>query len=265
MDSRERAQSLVRATRSLFDPPLRVAYLQDHLRAHDLASVARVLEEVCARAEQAEEAAREVLVALVDALNAPGVEDLVQRLREEAVRDSLFALERLVRHSVGAHRGSLLPEDPNEDRVPDYGKGRPLTLGERKALARRPDRDTMDRLLRDPHPDVIRPLLASPRMTEDLVVRLAAKRPCRPDVLTEIARSTRWAHRARVRMALVLNPDTPVEMSVAIVGLLMRQELKLVAETTQIAPAVRAVCLEHLERRPPVERDEGEESDVALH
>lgn len=264
MDPKDRAQVLVRATRSLFDAPLRVSYLQDFLRAHDVTVVAYVLEEVCARAEQAEEAAREVLVALVDALHAPGAQEIVQRLREEAAGESLFALERLVRHPTGAHRGSLLPEDPNEDRVPDYGRGRPLTLGERKALARRPDRDTVDRLARDPHPDVIRALLASPRMTEDVVVRLAAKRPCRPDVLIEIARSTRWAHRARVRMALVLNPDTPVEMSVAIAGLLMRQELKLVAETTQISPAVRAVCLEHLERRPPATR-EHDESDAPLH
>jgi hypothetical protein len=264
MDPKARAQVLVRATRALFDAPLRVAYLQDFLRAHDIAAAARVLEEVCARAEQAEEAAREVLVALVDALHAPGADDIVQRLREEAAGESLLALERLVRHPAGAHRGSLLPDDPNEDRVPDYGRGRPLTLGERKAMARRPDRDTMERLVHDPHPDVIRALLASPRMTEDAVVRLAAKRPCRPDVLTEIARSTRWVHRARVRMSLVLNPDTPVEMSVAIAGLLMRQELRLVAETTQISPAVRAVCLEHLERRPPGPGDEIE-SDAPLH
>jgi hypothetical protein len=33
----------------------------------------------------------------------------------------------------------------------------------------------------------------------------------------------------------------------------MRHELRLVATSTTIAPAVRALCLEHLERRPPGE------------
>jgi len=262
MDASERANAVVRATRSLSDVVLRVAYLIDFFRSSPVEHVAATLEIICARAEQAEEAAREVLVSIVDALNASGAEELVQRLREEAAGERLLALERLVRHPVGAPRGSLLPEDPNEDKIPDYGRGRPLTLGERKALARRPDRDTAQRLLRDPHPDVIRALLGSGRVTEDDVVRLAAKRPCRPDVIAEIARAPRWAHRTRVRMAIALNPDTPIEIATGIVGLLMRQELRLVIEATHVSAALRAICLEHLERRPPMQGDEDGETRV---
>jgi hypothetical protein len=54
-------------------------------------------------------------------------------------------------------------------------------------------------------------------------------------------------------LAVILNPDTPVDIAAPIAGLLMRQELKLVAEATHVSPAVRALCLEHLERRPPGE------------
>jgi hypothetical protein len=258
MDANERANAIVRATRSLSDVVLRVAYLLDFFRATPIPEVAATLEVVCARAEQAEEAAREVLVSVVDALNANGAEEIVQHLREEAAGERLLALERLVRHPA-SQRGSLLPEDPNEDKIPDYGRGRPLTLGERKALARRPDRDTVQRLLRDPHPDVIRALLGSGRVTEDDIVRLAAKRPCRPDVIAEIARNPRWAHRSRVRMAIALNPDTPIDIATGIVGLLMRQELRLVIEATHVSAGLRAICLEHLERRPPMQgEDDGE-------
>ena len=49
--------------------------------------------------------------------------------------------------------------------------------------------------------------------TEDDVIRLAAKRPNRPDVLVQIARSDKWMHRARVRLTLVLNPQTPPEVA----------------------------------------------------
>jgi hypothetical protein len=153
------------------------------------------------------------------------------------------------------------PPDPNKIRSPDYGKGRPLTLGERKSLARRPDRDTLARVLLDPHPEVIRRLLANPRLTEDDVVGLASKRPNRPDVIAEIARSEKWMHRARVRLSLVLNPSTPPEISAPIASLLMRQELKLVAESTAVPRLVRALCREHLERRPPGEFDD---EDVRL-
>jgi hypothetical protein len=112
-----------------------------------------------------------------------------------------------------------------------------------------------ERLLRDPHPDVIRQLLSNPKLTEEDVLSLAARRPCRPDVLSEIARTPRWTHRPRIRMALVLNPDTSPEITAPLVGLLVRQELRLVATSTTVAAALRALCLEHLERRPPAAFD----------
>ena len=58
-------------------------------------------------------------------------------------------------------------------------------------------------------------------------------------------------------MALVMNAATPVEMAVRIAGLLLRPELMLVARSPAVPAVVRAVCMEHLERRLPVpsERD----------
>jgi hypothetical protein len=117
----------------------------------------------------------------------------------------------------------------------------------------------MERLLGDPHPDVIHRLLRSPRMLEQDVVRLAAKRPGRGDVLAEIARSTKWAHRPRVRMALVMNPATPSEIAARVAGLLLRPELQRVVSSPAVPASVRAVCLEHLERRPPVEHGADDE------
>jgi hypothetical protein len=238
------------------DASLRSAYMRSLLLRGDVAALAPMLDVICARAEQAEELAREALVALVDALNHEACVDIVQRLREEALGVPHLALERLVRQPVT----TVEPRDvgrPEDDRIPDYGKGRPLTLGERKSLARRPDRKMMDRLLRDPHPDVIRMVLANPKVVEEDVLAVAARRPCRPDVLAEIARQPRWAHRPRIRMALVLNPDTPLEIAAPVAGLLLRHELRLVASSPTVAPAVRALCLEHLERRPPGEFGEG--------
>lgn len=250
MEAAARAEAIVRATCSIPEVELRAAYIRAVLRELETVALAEALEVFCARAEQAEPHAREALIALVDALQDPALADIVQRLREEAVGVPLLALERLVRQPLAVASRRDVPQ-PEEDRVPDYGRGRPLTLGERKSLARRPDRAMTERLLRDPHPDVIRQLLGNPKVVEEDVVSLAARRPCRPDVLAQIARMPRWTTRARVRMALVLNPDTPLDVSAPLVGLLVRQELRLVATSTTVAPALRALCLEHLERRPP--------------
>jgi hypothetical protein len=244
--ARTRAATLVRATLSLADAALRASYVASLVRETPVASMAATLDVVCEAAEQAEVPAREALVAIVDALNAAGMDAAVQRLREEAAGASLLALERLVRQPL--HERPVEP--PPAAILPNDGRSRPLTLGERKSLARRPDRDTMQRLLNDPHPDVIRRCLRNPRMTEDDVVRLGARRPGRGDVLAEIARS-RWVHCPRVRIALVLNPATPVEITARIVGLLLRSELAMVSRSPAALASVRALCLEHLDRRPP--------------
>jgi hypothetical protein len=250
MTHRTRADALVRITLGLADGTLRGSYLATLLRDWPVESVARTLDAVCERAEQAETGAREALISIVDALNMDGMTDLVQRLREEAAAGSLLALERLIRHPISAALPTAAGAGP--ERAPSVGRGRELTLGERKSLARRPDRELMQRLLLDPHPDVIGRCLRNPRIVEDDVVRLAAKRPGRPEVLVEIARS-RWSLRPRVRIALVLNPATPQEMALRIAGLLVRPELELVASTPVASPSLRAVCREHLERRPPVD------------
>jgi hypothetical protein len=250
MEVRLLVETILRVTCSLGHTSLRVSYVSGILASTPIAELARALDLLCARAEQAEEPAREVLLSIVDALSAPEAQGVTQLLREEAAGESLLSLERLVRPPLPP-RTPLPEETPKEERVPDYGKGRTLTLGERKSLARRPDRNVLERLLLDPHPDVISRLLKNPRLTEDDVVRLAARRPGLPDVLTAIARDPKWLHRARVRLTLVLNPDTPGALAAPIVGLLMRQDLRLVAEATHVPAHVRALCIEHLERRPP--------------
>jgi len=234
-----RADALVRATLSIGDELMRADYVATVTRAWPIDGLGRALDVVCQRAEQAEVGAREVLVAVVDALNAQGTQEL-------ASAESLLALERLVRTPGRVpHRADGLKAAAIRN-----AQGRPLTLGERKSLARRPDRETMQRLLADPHPDVIRRCLRNPRMTEDDLVPLAAKRPGRAEVLVEIARS-KWVHRPRVRLALALNPATPVEIAVRMAGLLLRPELQMVAGSPGVAGALRAICLEHLARRPP--------------
>jgi hypothetical protein len=257
MDPRRLEGTLLRVTRALPDLSLRVSYVSGVLTTTPVAPLAKALDALCARAEQAEEPAREVLLSVVDALGTPELHGVTQLLREEAAGESLLSLERLVRQPPPSRAAPEI--ESSEPRVPEYVKGRTLTLGERKSLARKPNRSAIEKLLRDPHPVVIRRLLENPRVTEDDVVRLAARRPGLPEILSEIARTPMWLHRARVRLALMLNPDTPPEVAAPLAGLLVRQELHLVAEAACVPPHVRALCIEHLERRPPVAREsEGE-------
>ena len=134
-------------------------------------------------------------------------------------------------------------------RIPDFGRGRPLTLGERKSLARTSDRNLIQRVVRDPHPDVVRILLGNPTLTEEDVVRICAARPNDPEVLQTVYLHRRWVVRYRPRNAILRNPDTPLDTALLLVPLLRKPELKEAATSSELAPVVRLGCRRVLELR----------------
>jgi hypothetical protein len=265
-----RAARWCRVVASLRTAQLRASYLRVELQQLSTSEAAAALERVCADKDAADPQAAWVVHALVELLADPALAEARELLRAEARAQRLFALERLLRRPfVASKTGTaatppagavvedepalLRPEDdPPPASLPDYGRGRPLTLGERKWIARRPPPELIPRILADPHPDVIRNVLASARVTEDDVVRLVTKRPNRPEVLREVARHPRWCHRPRIRLSLVLNPATPPELAIAMAALLRRNELALVIEQSALHPALRAAAIERYERLPPI-------------
>jgi hypothetical protein len=141
-----------------------------------------------------------------------------------------------------ALRREEIEEEEETQRVPDFGKGRVPSLGERKSLARRNDRDLIARVLRDPHPDVIRILLGNPALTEEDVVRLCARRPASREVQREVFGSPRWIVRYTVKTALVLNPYTPIDVALQIAPHLKAQDLRRVARSNDLGSELRQAC-----------------------
>lgn len=248
------AERWLRTILSLRGVELRVAYLRVELERRPLSVAAEALNELAGRAEQADPLAREALAAAAPLLADRALEPLTLALRGEASARALLPLERLLRFT----RGAPAAEQAEERKVALTSRGgRVLTLGERRALARRPSRSAFDGLLRDPHPMVIRNLLQNPRLTEDDVVRVATRRPAYPDVIAEIARHPVWSARPRVRLSIALNPGSPPEVTIPFLRLLMRGELAEVAESSHLPALVRAAARELLARRPPVPEDGG--------
>jgi hypothetical protein len=238
-----------RAVPSLRETALRAAFLRSELLGANPDAAAEALDRLADGAEQADPVARDVLAAAFPTLTDPAHAGWVEGLRETAQERSLLALARLLRRRRVSEAPG--PDNPATRPLRTPPGARALTLGERKALARRPTRLQLDRLLADPHPAVIRALLGSPRITEDDVMRMAARRPAYPDVLAEIARTPQWIRYARVRMALVQNPDTPAEVAVPLCGLLIKPELRQVVAAVDVPAIVRAAAIELLQRRPP--------------
>lgn len=235
-DASERAERLARRIAAVRDPELRVAYLRHELSRLAPDQLSDLLLVLASRAETREKPHLEMLLAAALALEGPEQEPIRRAaLTIAAERGQTDVVELL---------GDGDPERMEEEspRVPDFGTGRPLTLGERKSLARRNDRDLIARVLRDPHPDVIRILLGNPSLTERDVVGLCARRPVRPDVIREVFRSPRWIAQYEVRRAMVLNPYTPLGVAMPLCRFLTRQDAKRVAESSELHADLRAAC-----------------------
>jgi hypothetical protein len=129
-----------------------------------------------------------------------------------------------------------------------------LTLGHKKALARaRRDPDLLARLAAEGTPSVVRELLQNPQLTEEFVVRIAARRPCRPETLRCVAESRRWRTRPAVAMAVARNPYAEPAVATKLLPFLATAELGDLAVDGALHGLVRTLAARLVRQR----QDEG--------
>jgi hypothetical protein len=114
-----------------------------------------------------------------------------------------------------------------------------MSVGERIAVARRAGPGVIPTLRLDPTPRVIAALLDNPRLSEGLLLPLAAYERAHPQVLAVVARDPRWGVRTQLRRALSLNPATPVPVALALLPALDKRSLGAVASAPRLAEPVR--------------------------
>lgn len=118
-----------------------------------------------------------------------------------------------------------------------------LTLGHKKVFARtHRDPDLLARLAAEGEPVVVRELLRNAQLTEPFVIRIAARRPCRPATLRCILESRRWRTRPAVALAVARNPYAEPEVAVKLVPFLATVDLGEVARDGTVHPLVRGLA-----------------------
>lgn len=243
------SDSLIRTITSLLEPQLRFDWFCGWVERTPRVEAIETLENVLKCAERFETDAVAAVFPLIGWTAGAVDPNLARELQEEAT-NVCKRLEAFLLHAADCDVRFDRPEQPASGAAPAPSLG--LTLGEKKSLARRPSRQHFDRLLAEPHPAVIEKLLANPRLTEADVLRLVTYRPARVAVQALVARLPRWLLNARVRLALALNPKTPLWQSTPLLVTLRRQELKQVVAAEDIPHSLREAALRHYDRRPPV-------------
>jgi hypothetical protein len=213
--------------KAIRDARMRVLALVGALGEGDPVVWVEALAAIVARAKLVDDAdALEMVETITHAAGDPSLPYATrQQLYESAVARNLHAIARLF---LLASPTGRLPRHLEKQLGPERAlrpSDRPLTLGERKSLARTHRREQILLMLRDPHPQVVTILLDNPHITESDVVKMAAARPAVPESLAKIAAHARWSVRHAVKRALVLNPSTPLADAIRIATTLRAPEL----------------------------------------
>lgn len=157
------------------------------------------------------------------------------------------------------HSGDVESRTPDQDYLP---------LGVRKSLARRPNPQTIEKLATEQDPQVVRNLLSNPRITEEMVVKMASLRPTGQEVLGEICNNHRWSSRYRVRKALVFNPYTPPRAAHALLPMLFLNDLMEISLGRIFHPSVRSAAkrfiILRISEMAPGEKEQFSKSNSAL-
>ncbi|HPQ69604.1 MAG TPA: hypothetical protein PKW95_10790 [bacterium] len=237
-DSAELVERLGRTIEQIVDATIRKHFLARRLSEMDDETVIEVLHLFQMGAIRGDAACQAVITSAVDA----------QRLREEFGKKRLHGLvaeakKKNYAHVINLFRVIRPVKDPagDENAFQQYGLSG-MTLGERKSAARSLDRDLLNRVGYDLDNSVIHQLLLNPRLTEQDVVIIAARRPNFPEVLSEIYNSPKWRTRPQVRLALIRNPYTPPHLAIALVPTLLKQDLREVMLDRSIHADVRAAA-----------------------
>jgi hypothetical protein len=121
-----------------------------------------------------------------------------------------------------------------------------LTTGEKVASARICGTALIEALIVDPHPRVFEALLPNRRLREDDLLALISSRRASREQLQMIADDPRWSFRRAVRLALVLNPDTPRAAAASQLRHLSKRERERVRNNPSISLYLKR-CIERLE------------------
>ncbi len=237
------AEQLIHRIDSIRERTIRPRAIQEFLYSLTDPMLLATLHRILARARRGEAGARAALQEL--ALDT-GI--LGSMPRERAWR--LVGLAQRV--GIDELPPLLMPPVVDKRRLPVSGPDNEflqLPLGLRRQAARTTDRNLIDRLLRDPDHRVIANLLDNPRLREQDVVTIAARRPNSAKVLRVVSRHQRWSSRYRVRKALTCNPHTPAEIATRLLSTLLVQDLRFIVSSGVLLPEVQQEAVRVLERR----------------
>jgi hypothetical protein len=147
---------------------------------------------------------------------------------DQAAAAASMRLDASLRHRAEVELQQRLPE---------------LRLGDRIALARMATRPLLALLVRETDPRVVGGCLTNPRLHEADLVRAVQDARASLGLIEAAAASSRWTSSYALRLALVLQPRTPLTLALQRLPALLEKDRARVAQAPGLAPALTGLAL----------------------
>lgn len=251
------AESLLKQVAGILDKNQRLIALSQKMKRHPPEMILEIMHIIFRKAEDRIPLYQDGFRVLADIrrISREIGYDMMSQVYTLARRKDYQELVRFMTHIAPAKSIS------DDNGVYEDTRLREVTLGEKKSLARSRDRDFINRILHDQHPDVIHNLLENPYLTIKEVVKIASKRPTNQQVLWRVYRNNHWINYYSVKKALVNNPYSPPQVSLSLLHFMLEQDLAEVAESHDLHPKIQEAAQEVLKRKQGEQSGAEEEED----
>jgi hypothetical protein len=126
-----------------------------------------------------------------------------------------------------------------------------LRLGDRVTLAKIATPTVLRLLLEDGEPKVSTACVINARLREEDLLVALRKDTVPPGLIGAAAESPRWKEQYGVRLALALQPRTPLSLALLQISSLLKRDLLRVARAPGLKPLLHAAALRVAEETPP--------------
>jgi len=114
-----------------------------------------------------------------------------------------------------------------------------MSIGEKVKLATVGNFEVRKLLIKDPRRIIAMAVLDNAKITEKEILSIASDNAATTDIIGHIAKSKSLSRNYRVKLALVLNPKTPLKIAMAYLDVLRMNDIKRIANSRDVSSTIK--------------------------
>jgi hypothetical protein len=155
----------------------------------------------------------------------------------------VFDLVRLALATTAQPEVRRLAEEAMISKIPQ------LPIGQKLTLAKRGPSRAVGAILTEGHAQAVAAALTNPLLTESQVLKSLARAETPERVVSAIARHPRWSSSYNVRLALLRNRHTPLNIVLAFLPNLTMRDLREISTLESLSPTLKTYLRREVARR----------------